>query len=189
MCSALTDTLLGAKVTVAHLCRHPNSEVIQHDKIVLLSVGVVDIFNMTRLASPTHYQSDPVQTTMASVMGAISILGLAKPMTARIFQTSISEVYGDPTMHPQNGRPVSNFIVQALQKEDYTIYGDRPRTRAFCSRSRIAHHSLPHDAPVRRCPDLRIRGEIIESERGQKRRNRIAISLGATRMCALRLSR
>jgi len=45
---------------------------------------------------------------------------------ARIFNT-----YG-PRMHPNDGRVVSNFIVQALRGEDITIYGDGSQTRSFC---------------------------------------------------------
>jgi len=134
-----------------------------------------------------HYQFDPVQTTKTSVIGAINMLGLAKRVKAKIFQASTSEVYGDPTVHPQSeeyrgsvnpigpracydegkrcaetlffdyfrqhrlrikvvrifntygprmhpndGRVVSNFIVQALRGEDITLYGDGTQTRAFC---------------------------------------------------------
>ncbi len=145
------------------------------------------IRNLACPASPIHYQFDPVQTTKTSVHGAINMLGLAKRVKARILQASTSEVYGDPTVHPQvesywgnvnpigsrscydegkrcaetlffdynrqhrlrirvarifntygprmrpdDGRVVSNFIVQALRGKDITIYGDGSQTRSFC---------------------------------------------------------
>jgi UDP-glucuronate decarboxylase len=152
-----------------------------------LYVEVDEIFNLACPASPVHYQFDPVQTTKTSVVGAINMLGLAKRLKAKVFQASTSEVYGDPTVHPQteeyrgnvnpigpracydegkrctetlffdyfrqhrtrikvvrifntygprmhpnDGRVVSNFIVQALRGEDITIYGEGTQTRAFC---------------------------------------------------------
>ena len=59
------------------------------------------VFNLACPASPIHYQFDPVQTTKTSVHGAINMLGLAKRVRAKMFQASTSEVYGDPTVHPQ----------------------------------------------------------------------------------------
>jgi len=152
-----------------------------------LYVEVDEIYNLACPASPVHYQHDPVQTTKTSVHGAINMLGLAKRVKAKIFQASTSEVYGDPTVHPQtedyrgnvnpigpracydegkrcaetlffdyhrqhkvrirvarifntygprmhpnDGRVVSNFIVQALRGEPITVYGDGSQTRAFC---------------------------------------------------------
>ncbi len=148
---------------------------------------VDQIFNLACPASPIHYQNDPVQTVKTSVHGAINMLGLAKRVRARIFQASTSEVYGDPSVHPQpegywgnvnpigprscydegkrcaetlffdyhrqhrldirvarifntygprmhpnDGRVVSNFIVQALRSEPITLYGDGSQTRSFC---------------------------------------------------------
>ncbi len=148
---------------------------------------VHEIYNLACPASPVHYQFDPVQTTKTSVIGAIHVLGLAKRIRARVFQASTSEVYGDPSVHPQteayrgnvdplgpracydegkrcaetlffdyhrqhgvrikvarifntygphmhpdDGRVVSNFIVQALRGDDITIYGSGRQTRAFC---------------------------------------------------------
>jgi UDP-glucuronate decarboxylase len=63
---------------------------------------VDEIYNLACPASPVHYQFDPVQTTKTSVHGAINMLGLAKRVKARILQASTSEVYGDPTVHPQH---------------------------------------------------------------------------------------
>jgi UDP-glucuronate decarboxylase len=162
-------------------------EFMRHDVTFPLYVEVDEIYNLACPASPNHYQHDPVQTTKTSVHGAINMLGLAKRLGAKIFQASTSEVYGDPTVHPQtedyrghvnpigpracydegkrcaetlffdyrrqhnlsirvarifntygtrmhidDGRVVSNFIVQALRNEPISIYGDGSQTRAFC---------------------------------------------------------
>ncbi len=177
----------GRKDNVAHLLGNPNFEAMRHDVCFPLYVEVDEIYNLACPASPIHYQFDPVQTTKTSVLGAINMLGLAKRVKAKIFQSSTSEVYGDPTMHPQpedyrgnvnpigpracydegkraaetlffdyhrqhklrirvarifntygprmhpnDGRVVSNFIVQALKGEPITIYGNGEQTRAFC---------------------------------------------------------
>jgi UDP-glucuronate decarboxylase len=177
----------GAKDNIAHLLGNPFFELIRHDVTFPLFVEVDQIYNLACPASPVHYQHDPVQTTKTSVHGAINMLGLAKRVGATILQASTSEVYGDPSMHPQredywgnvntigprscydegkrcaetlffdyhrqngvkikvirifntygprmhphDGRVVSNFIVQALQGEDITIYGDGSQTRSFC---------------------------------------------------------
>jgi UDP-glucuronate decarboxylase len=177
----------GRKDNIVHLLNDPHFEVIRHDITFPLYVEVDEIFNLACPASPVHYQFDPVQTTKTSVIGAINMLGLAKRVGAKIMQASTSEVYGDPTIHPQtedyrgnvnplgpracydegkrcaetlffdyhrqhktnikvvrifntygprmhpnDGRVVSNFIVQALRGEDITIYGDGSQTRAFC---------------------------------------------------------
>jgi UDP-glucuronate decarboxylase len=159
----------------------------RHDVTFPLFVEVDQIYNLACPASPIHYQFDPVQTTKTSVHGAINMLGLAKRVKARILQASTSEVYGNPTVHPQpesywgsvnpvgprscydegkrcaetlffdyyrqhrlairvarifntygprmlpnDGRVVSNFIVQALRGEPITVYGDGSQTRSFC---------------------------------------------------------
>src|SRR5690349_216255 len=159
----------------------------RHDVTFPLYVEVDEIYNLACPASPIHYQHDPVQTTKTSVHGAINMLGLAKRLKCAIFQASTSEVYGDPTIHPQtedywgnvnpigirscydegkrcaetlffdywrqhrlkikvarifntygprmhpnDGRVVSNFIVQALKGEPITVYGDGGQTRSFC---------------------------------------------------------
>ena len=177
----------GRKDNVEHLIANPHFELMRHDITFPLYIEVDDIYNLACPASPIHYQFDPVQTTKTSVIGAINMLGLAKRVKARVFQASTSEVYGDPTVHPQHedykgsvntigpracydegkrcaetlffdyhrqhqtkikvvrifntygprmhpndGRVVSNFIVQALRGEDITIYGDGSQTRAFC---------------------------------------------------------
>jgi UDP-glucuronate decarboxylase len=177
----------GRKDNIAHLLPDPHFEAMRHDVTFPLYVEVDEIYNLACPASPVHYQFDPVQTTKTSVIGAINMLGLAKRVGAKILQASTSEVYGDPTVHPQtedyrgnvnplgpracydegkrcaetlffdyfrqnrvkikvvrifntygprmhpnDGRVVSNFIVQALRGEDITLYGDGSQTRAFC---------------------------------------------------------
>ena len=177
----------GRKDNIAHLLDKPNFEAMRHDVTFPLYVEVDEIYNLACPASPVHYQFDPVQTTKTSVIGAINMLGLAKRVGAKILQASTSEVYGDPTVHPQtedyrgnvntlgpracydegkrcaetlffdyyrqhktqikvvrifntygprmhpnDGRVVSNFIVQSLRGEDITLYGDGMQTRAFC---------------------------------------------------------
>jgi UDP-glucuronate decarboxylase len=91
----------GSKHFIGHLLHDPAFELIRHDITFPLYVEVDEIFNLACPASPIHYQLDPVQTTKTSVHGAINMLGLAKRIRAKIFQASTSEVYGDPTVHPQ----------------------------------------------------------------------------------------
>ena len=177
----------GTKSNIAHLLDNHQFELMRHDVTFPLYVEVDQIYNMACPASPIHYQYDPVQTTKTSVHGAINMLGLAKRVNARIFQASTSEVYGDPTQHPQtesywgnvntigprscydegkrcaetlffdyfrqhnldikvgrifntygprmrpdDGRVISNFIVQALTEKDITVYGKGDQTRSFC---------------------------------------------------------
>jgi len=177
----------GARINIEHLLSHKRFELIRHDVTFPLYVEVDQIYNLACPASPIHYQRDPVQTTKTSVHGAINMLGLAKRVRAKILQASTSEVYGDPSVHPQteeywgnvnpigprscydegkrcaetlfydyrrqhnlrikvarifntygprmhpnDGRVVSNFIVQALLGNDITIYGDGSQTRSFC---------------------------------------------------------
>lgn len=91
----------GTKHNIAHLHNHPRFEFKRHDVCFPLYVEVDQIYNLACPASPVHYQYDPVQTTKTSVLGAINMLGLAKRLKCRILQASTSEVYGDPTVHPQ----------------------------------------------------------------------------------------
>jgi UDP-glucuronate decarboxylase len=177
----------GTRRNIEHLIGHKRFELVRHDVTFPLYIEVDEIYNLACPASPIHYQHDPVQTTKTSVHGAINMLGLAKRLRAKILQASTSEVYGDPSVHPQteeywgnvnpvgprscydegkrcaetlffdywrqhklrikvarifntygprmhpnDGRVVSNFIVQALLGRDITIYGDGKQTRAFC---------------------------------------------------------
>jgi len=183
----LDNLFTGQKKNIAHLIGNPNFEFIRHDVTEPILLEVDRIYNLACPASPVHYQYNPVKTTKTSVMGAINILGLAKRVRARVLQASTSEVYGDPSIHPQvesywgnvnpigirscydegkrvaetlfmdyhrqnkvdirivrifntygprmhpnDGRVVSNFIVQALQGKDITIFGDGTQTRSFC---------------------------------------------------------
>ena len=91
----------GTKRNIEHLHAQPRFELIRHDVTFPLYVEVDEIYNLACPASPIHYQHDPVQTTKTSVHGAINMLGLAKRLKCRILQASTSEVYGDPTVHPQ----------------------------------------------------------------------------------------
>lgn len=177
----------GTKDNLSDIAAHAFFEVLRHDVTFPLYVEVDEIYNLACPASPIHYQYDPVQTTKTSVHGAINMLGLAKRVKAKIFQASTSEVYGDPSVHPQreaywgnvnpigprscydegkrcaetlffdyhrqhklrikvarifntygprmhpnDGRVVSNFIVQALRNQPITLYGDGTQTRSFC---------------------------------------------------------
>ncbi|MCA0906087.1 SDR family oxidoreductase [Ruegeria marisrubri] len=91
----------GTKRNIDHLHNNPRFEFMRHDVTFPLFVEVDEIYNLACPASPVHYQHDPVQTTKTSVHGAINMLGLAKRLKCKIFQASTSEVYGDPTIHPQ----------------------------------------------------------------------------------------
>ena len=183
----LDNYFTGTKENILKLLDYPNFELLRHDVTFPLYVEVDEIYNLACPASPVHYQYDPVQTTKTSVHGAINMLGLAKRTGAKIFQSSTSEVYGDPAVHPQtedyrgnvnpigpracydegkrcaetlffdyyrqhdlrirvarifntygprmrpdDGRVVSNFIVQALRGDAITIYGNGSQTRSFC---------------------------------------------------------
>ncbi len=113
--SHLTDSLLeqghevicvdnlftGSKRNIDHLHTNPRFEFMRHDVTFPLYIEVDEIYNLACPASPIHYQHDPVQTTKTSVHGAINMLGLAKRLNCKIFQASTSEVYGDPSVHPQ----------------------------------------------------------------------------------------
>ena len=177
----------GTKRNIIHLLDNPYFELIRHDITFPLYLEVDEIYNLACPASPIHYQNDPVQTTKVNVHGSINMLGLAKRLKARILQASTSEVYGDPTVHPQtedywgnvncigirscydegkrcaetlffdyhrqhqinirvvrifntygprmhpnDGRVVSNFILQALDNRDITVFGDGSQSRSFC---------------------------------------------------------
>ncbi len=184
---AIDNFYTGSRDNVAHLLDNPRFAVLEHDVTEPLSIEVDQIFNLACPASPPHYQRDPIKTTKTSVFGVYNMLILAKEAGAKILQASTSEVYGDPSIHPQpeeywgnvnpigvrscydegkrvaetflfdfhrqhaipikvarifntygprmdpeDGRVVSNFIVQALRGQDLTIYGDGTQTRSFC---------------------------------------------------------
>ncbi len=91
----------GTKDNLEQLRSSGRFESLRHDVTFPLYVEVDQIYNLACPASPIHYQFDPVQTTKTSVVGAINVLGLAKRVKATVLQASTSEVYGDPTVHPQ----------------------------------------------------------------------------------------
>lgn len=176
----------GTKNNIIHLMDNHRFELIRHDITREIFLEVDEIYNLACPASPIHYQYNPIKTIKTSVMGAINMLGMAKRVRAKILQASTSEVYGDPSVHPQtedywgnvnpigkrscydegkrcaetlfmdyhnqngvkikiirifntygphmqpnDGRVVSNFILQALQNKPITIYGDGSQTRSF----------------------------------------------------------
>ena len=182
----LDNYFTGSKRNIAQLMVNPYFEPIRHDVTAPYFAEVDEIYNLACPASPIHYRYNPIKTVKTSVMGAIHMLGLAKRIRAKVLQASTSEVYGDPTVHPQpesywgnvnpigvrscydegkrcaetlftdyhkqnrvrikiirifntygprmhpnDGRVVSNFIVQALQNKEITIYGDGAQTRSF----------------------------------------------------------
>src|SRR5437764_1026745 len=135
----------GRKDNIAHLLQEPNFEAMRHDITFPLYVEVDEIYNLACPASPIHYQFDPVQTTKTSVIGAINMLGLAKRVKAKILQASTSEVYGDPTLHPQ--------------QETY-----RGNVNPTGPRSTITHTPLPVDDPIQRCPDISQAKSVLKWE-------------------------
>ena len=184
----------GRKANIEHLRSHPDFEVMRHDITEPVMAEVDLILNFACPASPVHYQSNPIKTIKTNIVGTLNLLGLAKRVGARFVQASTSEVYGDPTVHPQpesyhgnvnpigirscydegkrvaetlcfdfhrshgieirivrifntygpgmapdDGRVVSNFIVQALKGEDITVYGEGDQTRSFCYRDDLVN--------------------------------------------------
>ena len=97
----LDNYLTSQKQNVSHLLRHENFELIRHDITHPIWLEVDQIYNLACPASPVHYQHNPIKTVKTSVLGAINILGLARRIGAKVFHASTSEVYGDPTVHPQ----------------------------------------------------------------------------------------
>jgi UDP-glucuronate decarboxylase len=95
------NLVTGAKRNVAHLLDDEAFELMRHDVTFPLYAEVDAIFNFACPASPIHYQRDPVRTTKTTVHGAINMLGLAKRLRCKILQASTSEVYGNPSVHPQ----------------------------------------------------------------------------------------
>jgi UDP-glucuronate decarboxylase len=184
---SLDNYFTGWKENIRVFLDHPRFEAIRHDIIHPIDLEVDRIYNLACPASPIHYQFDPVRTVQANVLGVTNMLELARRTKARILQASTSEIYGDPTVHPQpevywgnvnpigprscydegkrvaetlmmdyhrqykvdirivrifntygpkmalnDGRVVSNFILQALQGKEITVYGDGSQTRSFC---------------------------------------------------------
>ena len=182
----LDNFFTGSKTNIQHLLGRDRFELIRHDVNVPLAFEIDEIYHLACPASPYYYQVDPVQTIRTNVQGTLNVLELARRLGARVVFASTSEIYGDPTVHPQpetyygnvnvcspracydegkrcaeticwdyrrqygvdvrvarifntygprmalnDGRVVSNFIVQALQGKDLTIYGDGTQTRCF----------------------------------------------------------
>jgi len=182
----LDNFFTGSKQNIVHLMDNPYFELIRHDITQPYYAEVEEIYNLACPASPIHYQYNPIKTIKTSVMGAINMLGLAKRIGAKVLQASTSEVYGDPTIHPQtedywgnvnpigkrscydegkrcaeslfvnynvqnnvniriarifntfgprmslnDGRVISNFVIQALRGEPITIFGNGEQTRSF----------------------------------------------------------
>lgn len=98
----LDNFYTGSKTNIEELLLQPKFELIRHDVTFPIYLEVDGIFNLACPASPIQYQRNPVQTLKTSVHGAINMLGLAKRTGARILQASTSEIYGDPTVSPQN---------------------------------------------------------------------------------------
>jgi UDP-glucuronate decarboxylase len=183
----LDNLFCGTKDNIRHLIGNPFFEFVRHDIIQPFFTEVDQIYHLACPASPIHYQYNPIKTIKTNVIGTINMLGLAKRVKARILLASTSEVYGDPTTHPQtesycgnvnpiglrscydegkrvaetlmmdyhrqnhvdiriirifntygprmainDGRVISNFIVQALRNEDLSVYGEGTQTRSFC---------------------------------------------------------
>jgi len=97
----LDNFFTSQKRNVDHLLEKPNFELIRHDVTRDIWLEVDEIYNLACPASPVHYQYNPIKTTKVSVLGAINVLGMAKRTGAKVFQASTSEVYGDPSVHPQ----------------------------------------------------------------------------------------
>ncbi len=183
----LDNFFTGSKDNIRHLIGNDHFELVRHDITREYQAEVDQIYNLACPASPPHYQYNPIKTIETSVIGVSNMLDLAKSCNDRILQASTSEIYGDPTVHPQtedywgnvnpigirscydegkrcaetimmdyhrqnhvdirivrifntygpnmalnDGRVVSNFIIQALQNQNITIYGDGSQTRSFC---------------------------------------------------------
>lgn len=97
----LDNLFTGSKRNIEHMLGSPSFELIRHDVVEPILLEVDWIFNLACPASPVHYQVNPVKTVKTSVMGTLNMLGLAKRVKARVLQASTSEVYGDPSEHPQ----------------------------------------------------------------------------------------
>jgi UDP-glucuronate decarboxylase len=183
----LDNFFTGSRANVEPLLDNHRFELMRHDVTDPLTMEVDEIYHLACPASPLSYQRNPVRTIRTAVEGTLNMLDLAREVRARILIASTSEVYGDPTEHPQtegywgnvnpigpracydegkrcaealavsyarqygvevriarifntygprmlenDGRVVSNFVVQALRNEAITIYGEGQQTRSFC---------------------------------------------------------
>lgn len=185
--TCLDNFYTGSRDNIEGLLAHPHFTLVEHDIVDPYDIECDLIMNFACPASPVHYQTDPIKTTLTSFLGTLNMLRLAQKNGARLVQASTSEVYGDPLVHPQpetywgnvnpigprscydegkrcaetlcfdfwrehgvdirvvrifntygprmavnDGRVVSNFIVQALRGENLTVFGDGKQTRSFC---------------------------------------------------------
>lgn len=175
----------GSEANLSDFSGNPNFKFIKHDVCEPLDIPCDKIFHLACPASPPFYQADPLLTINTCYIGTLNMLNLAKKHNAKMLYTSTSEIYGDPSVHPQveeywgnvncrgprscydegkraaetlcmeylklgvhirvarlfncygpkmspeDGRVVSNFIMQAISGEDITIYGDGSQTRSF----------------------------------------------------------
>ena len=183
----LDNFLTGCRINIAHIINATHFELIEHDIVQPIVLDSIDeIYHLACPASPIHYQKDPIRTMKISFLGSLNALGIAKRCNAKILLSSTSEVYGDPSIHPQpesywgnvnpigirscydegkrcaetlfmdyyrkenikikivrifntygprmaphDGRVMTNLIMQALNNENLTIYGDGSQTRSF----------------------------------------------------------
>lgn len=97
----LDNFFTGSKENIVHLMDNKYLEVLRHDVIEPILLEIDEIYNLACPASPVHYQYNPVKTVKTNVLGTINMLGLAKRTHAKLLQASTSEVYGDPSQHPQ----------------------------------------------------------------------------------------
>ena len=186
--ACLDDLSTGKYSNVESLENHERFEFFNHDLTKPFFPEKIDgIFNLACPASPVHYQYNPIRTLKMGTLAMYNVLGMSARLKVPILQASTSEIYGDPSQHPQtesylgnvnpigpracydegkrvaealciayesynkvdiriarifntygpymdpdDGRVVSNFIVQALRGEDLTVYGDGKQTRSFC---------------------------------------------------------
>jgi UDP-glucuronate decarboxylase len=177
----------GLEKNIEHWINNSKFKLINHDIINPIELEADRIWHLACPASISEYQKDPIKTSKINFIGTLNMLELARKSEAKFLLASSSEVYGDPTEHPQkenywgsvnsigvrscydegkrfaesltfdfartfnldikiarifntygprikphDGRVISNFISQALQKEQFTIYGDGTQTRSFC---------------------------------------------------------
>jgi UDP-glucuronate decarboxylase len=132
----------GSRSNVAHLLGYPGFEMMRHDVTNPLYLHADEIYNLACPASPIHYQMDPIHTMKTSVLGAINMLGLARRSSARLFQASTSEVYGDPLVHPQ--------------REDYWGHVNPNGTRACYDEGKRAAEALCFDYQRRNGLDIKV---------------------------------
>lgn len=131
----------GTRLNLAHHLDNARLEVLRHDITFPLYVEVDEIYNLACPASPVFYQRDPVQTTKTSVIGSINMLGLAKRTKAKILLSSTSEVYGDPSVHPQDESYWGNVNPIGFR----SCYDEGKR----CAETLFFDYRRQHDMPIK----------------------------------------